>query len=255
MPDEQQLALDEARAAPQAAARLGTGRAVPGAGAAEALQRRGAAVSRRLPERPSPARDVRLNYARLLVNDRNFQEARKQFEMLLREFPQQSRRDAWRSACCRCSARTTTPPKAQLQARARDRLQGSGRGAPLPRPGQRGAQALRRGAQVVWRGRAAENNTSTPRRVTPACWRKQGRLADARKYLQEVSPQNNAAARAVDAGRGAAAARRQRLSGGVRSARRRARKNCPTRPTCSTTRRWRRRRSTAWTCSSPTCAR
>jgi tetratricopeptide (TPR) repeat protein len=34
------------------------------------------------------ARDARLNYARLLVNDRKYAEARKQFEALLREFPQ-----------------------------------------------------------------------------------------------------------------------------------------------------------------------
>ena len=34
------------------------------------------------------ARDARLNYARLLVNDRKYTEARKQFEALLREFPQ-----------------------------------------------------------------------------------------------------------------------------------------------------------------------
>jgi tetratricopeptide (TPR) repeat protein len=33
------------------------------------------------------ARDARLNYARLLVNDRKYAEARKQFEALLREFP------------------------------------------------------------------------------------------------------------------------------------------------------------------------
>lgn len=34
------------------------------------------------------AKDVRLNYARLLVNDRNYEEARKEFERLGRDFPQ-----------------------------------------------------------------------------------------------------------------------------------------------------------------------
>ncbi|HQR52280.1 MAG TPA: tetratricopeptide repeat protein [Burkholderiales bacterium] len=34
------------------------------------------------------AKDVRLNYARLLVNDRNYEEARKEFEQLGRDFPQ-----------------------------------------------------------------------------------------------------------------------------------------------------------------------
>src|SRR6185436_7774177 len=39
-------------------------------------------------ERNPKARDARLTYARLLVNDRKYVEARKQFEALLREFPQ-----------------------------------------------------------------------------------------------------------------------------------------------------------------------
>jgi len=34
------------------------------------------------------AKDVRLNYARLLVNDRNYEEARKEFEQLGKDFPQ-----------------------------------------------------------------------------------------------------------------------------------------------------------------------
>jgi tetratricopeptide (TPR) repeat protein len=36
------------------------------------------------------AKDVRLNYARLLVNDRNYEEARKEFERLGKDFPQNS---------------------------------------------------------------------------------------------------------------------------------------------------------------------
>ena len=39
-------------------------------------------------EQHPKARDARLNYARLLVNDRKYAEARKQFEALLREFPE-----------------------------------------------------------------------------------------------------------------------------------------------------------------------
>ena len=39
-------------------------------------------------ERHPKARDVRLNYARLLVNDRKYAEARKQFEALTSEYPQ-----------------------------------------------------------------------------------------------------------------------------------------------------------------------
>ena len=50
------------------------------------------------------------------------------------------------------------------------------------------------------------------------------------------------AARAADAGRGAAAARCERLPGSVRRARAGARRRCPTTRTCSTTTRWRRRR-------------
>jgi tetratricopeptide (TPR) repeat protein len=39
-------------------------------------------------ERFPKARDVRLNYARVLVNDRKYVEARKQFELLVSEYPQ-----------------------------------------------------------------------------------------------------------------------------------------------------------------------
>jgi tetratricopeptide (TPR) repeat protein len=60
--------------------------------AAQVLQRRSNEEAARYLadylERHPKARDVRLNYARLLVNDRKFVEARKQFEVLTTEYPQ-----------------------------------------------------------------------------------------------------------------------------------------------------------------------
>jgi len=59
---------------------------------AQVLQRRSGAealafLGEYLQRHPG-ARDVRLNYARLLVNERRFPEARKQFEVLVAEYPQ-----------------------------------------------------------------------------------------------------------------------------------------------------------------------
>ncbi len=86
--DQQQVALDEARAALKARpdwepAALFT---------AQVLQRRSDEEARKflgeyLQKYPQ-ARDARLNYARLLVNAKDYPQARKQFELLVAEYPQ-----------------------------------------------------------------------------------------------------------------------------------------------------------------------
>jgi tetratricopeptide (TPR) repeat protein len=86
--DVQELSLDEARAA----LKLRPDWEVAALFAAQVLQRRSDEEAVRylgdyLKSYPK-ARDVRLNYARLLVNVKNYGEARKQFEALIAENPQ-----------------------------------------------------------------------------------------------------------------------------------------------------------------------
>ena len=86
--DAQQLSLDEARAA----LKLRPDWEIAALFAAQVLQRRSDQEAVRylgdyLRKYPK-ARDVRLNYARLLVNVKNYTEARKQFELLVAENPE-----------------------------------------------------------------------------------------------------------------------------------------------------------------------
>ncbi len=85
--DAQELSLDEARAA----LKLRPDWEIAALFAAQVLQRRSDQEAVRylaeyLKSYPK-ARDVRLNYARLLVNVKNYPEARKQFELLVAENP------------------------------------------------------------------------------------------------------------------------------------------------------------------------
>ncbi len=87
---ENQAALDEARAA----LKLKPDWEAAALFVAQALQRQSGSdeaalrfLSEYLQSHPA-ARDVRLNYARLLANAKNYAEARKQFEVLVTEYPQ-----------------------------------------------------------------------------------------------------------------------------------------------------------------------
>ena len=85
---EQQLSLDEARAA----LKLRPDWEFAALFVAQVLQRRSDAeaaafLAEFLAANPK-ARDVQLNYARLLVNEKKFAQAREQFEALVREYPQ-----------------------------------------------------------------------------------------------------------------------------------------------------------------------
>jgi tetratricopeptide (TPR) repeat protein len=86
--NDQETSLDEARAA----LKLRPDWELAALFVAQVLQRRSnAEASSFLGEflaRHPKARDVRLNYARLLVNDRKYAEAREQFEALVSEYPQ-----------------------------------------------------------------------------------------------------------------------------------------------------------------------
>jgi tetratricopeptide (TPR) repeat protein len=86
--NEHQLALDEARTA----LKLRPDWELAALFVAQVLQHHSNAEATaflgEFLERHPKARDVRLNYARLLVNDRKYAEARKQFEVLVAEYPQ-----------------------------------------------------------------------------------------------------------------------------------------------------------------------
>ena len=86
--DNEQVALEEARAA----LKLKPEWEVAALFVAQVLQRRSNEEALRylegyLREQPR-ARDARLNYARLLVTEKNYPEARRQFELLVAEYPQ-----------------------------------------------------------------------------------------------------------------------------------------------------------------------
>jgi tetratricopeptide (TPR) repeat protein len=86
--DNEKLALEEARAA----LKLRPDWEVAALFVAQVLQRRSNEEALRylegyLREQPK-ARDARLNYARLLVTEKNYPEARRQFELLVAEYPQ-----------------------------------------------------------------------------------------------------------------------------------------------------------------------
>ena len=86
--DQQPVALDEARAA----LKLRPDWELAALFAAQVLQRRSNEEALRflgeyLQKYPQ-ARDVRLNYARLLVNAKDYPQARRQFELLVAEYPQ-----------------------------------------------------------------------------------------------------------------------------------------------------------------------
>lgn len=86
--NEEEVSLNEARAA----LKLRPDWELAALFVAQVLQRRSNAEATsylgEFLERHPKARDVRLNYARLLVNDRKYAEARKQFETLVSEYPQ-----------------------------------------------------------------------------------------------------------------------------------------------------------------------
>jgi tetratricopeptide (TPR) repeat protein len=86
--ENQQVSLDEA----QAALKLRPDWEIAALFAAQVLQRRSneeaiSYLGEYLKEHPG-ARDARLNYARLLVTTKNYPEARRQFEVLVGEYPQ-----------------------------------------------------------------------------------------------------------------------------------------------------------------------
>ena len=129
----------------------------------------------------------------------------------------------------------------QLKRVAGAGLQGARHGALLPGAGQRGAQALRRSAEVVSSVGAGEQYISAQSRYAGVL-AKQGKLAGSAQAPAGSAGREQPAARAAHPGRSAAPARCERIPGRIRPARPGARRSCRTTPISSTTTRWRRRR-------------
>ncbi len=135
------------------------------------------------------ARDVRLNYARLLVTEKNFPEARTQFELLLASHPQNA--DVTMAvALLAMQANDYDAAEAQLK-RALE-LSYKDPDAVRLYLGQVSEERKRYDQALEWysavsRGEQYINAQSRYAGVLA----KQGRLPDARQHLQQVSPQNN----------------------------------------------------------------
>ena len=187
--DEHELALDETRAA----LKLRPDWELAALFQAQVLQKRSNAEALQylagyLKDHPQ-ARDVRLNYARLLVNDRNFDEARKQFELLLRDFPQNA--DVTMAvALLALQSKDYDAAENELK-RA---LETDYRDPDTVRLylGQLNEERKRFDEALKWYGAVAPGEQYISAQVRYAgVLAKEGRLSDARKHLQEVNPQNN----------------------------------------------------------------
>lgn len=187
--DEPELALAEARAA------LGLRPAweVAALFQAQVLQRRSgnealAYLAGYLKQYPK-AKDARLNYARLLVNEKNYEEARKQFEVLLADFPQNA--DVTMAvALLAMQANDYDAAEAQLK-RALE-IDYKDPDAVRLYLGQVNEERKRFDEALKWYGSVGPGEQYIGAQARYAgVLAKQGRLADARKHLQQVAPENN----------------------------------------------------------------
>ncbi|MFN7086628.1 MAG: tetratricopeptide repeat protein [Burkholderiales bacterium] len=186
---EQQLALAEVRAA----LKLRPDWELAALFQAQMLQRRSNAealqyLAAYLKAHPE-AKDVRLNYARLLISDRKYADARKQFEILLAAFPQNA--DVTMAvALLAIQAKDYDAAETQL----RHALETGYQDADAVRIylGQVSEERRRFDEALEWYGSVGQGGHYIDAQVRYAgVIAKQGRLADARRHLQQVSPQNN----------------------------------------------------------------
>ena len=187
--NERPLALDEARAALKLwpdweLAALFQVQVLQKRSNAEALQ----FLAGYLKDHPK-ARDARLNYARLLVNDRNFAEARKQFEVLLREFPQNA--DVT-MAVALLALQSKDYDAAEIQLKHALELKYKDPDAVRFYLGQVDEQRERFDEALKWYGAIGPGEQYINAQVRYAgVLAKQGRLDDALRHLQQVGAQNN----------------------------------------------------------------
>ena len=187
--DKQQLALDEARAA----LRLRPDWELAALFQVQVLQKRSNAEALQflagyLKDHPQ-ARDARLDYARLLVSNRNFAEARKQFEVLLREFPQNA--DVT-MAVALLAIQSKDYDAAETQLKHALEINYKDPDAVRFYLGQVAEERKRFDEALKWYAAVAPGELYINAQARYAgVLVKQGRLAEARRHLQQVSPQDN----------------------------------------------------------------
>ena len=186
---EQELALDEARAALQLKpewelAVLFQAQVLQKRSNAEALQY----LEDYLQAHPQ-AKDVRLNYARLLVNEKKYAEARKQFEALLNEFPQNA--DVT-MAVALLAIQVNDYDAAETQLKHALEIHYKDPDTVRLYLGQVNEERKRYDEALKWYGAVAQGAQYINAQARYAgVLAKQGSLAEARKHLQQVHVQNS----------------------------------------------------------------
>lgn len=187
--DAHPVSLEEARAA----LKLRPDWEIAALFVAQVLQRRSSEEAvrylREYLESHPGARDVRLNYARLLVNVKNYAEARKQFETLVAESPQNAE-VVMAVALLAMQARDYDAAEAQLKRS----LDLSYKDPDVVRYylGQVNEDRKRYDEAMQWYGQVTQGEHYVNARARHAgVLAKQGRLAEARQHLQEAAAQNN----------------------------------------------------------------
>ena len=180
-----QVALDEAHAA----LKLRPDWEVAALLVAQVLQRRSDEEALRYLEgylRDHPkARDARLNYARLLVTTKNYPEARRQFEVLVREFPQNA--DVG-MAVALLAVQTGDYDAAEAQFKRVLELNYKDPDVVRFYLGQLNEELKRPEQALKWYSEVAGGEQFIAARARYASiLAKQGRLPEARKYLQEAT--------------------------------------------------------------------
>lgn len=187
--DEQQLSLEEARAA----LKLRPDWEIAALFVAQVLQRRSDEEAMQylgeyLKSHPK-ARDVRLNYARLLVNAKQYADARRQFEALVGEYPQNA--DVGMAVALLAiqandydAAETHLKRVLELNYKDPDQARFY--------LGQVNEERKRFDEALTWYGSVSQGEQYVNAHARYAgILAKQGKLGDARRHLQEVSAHNN----------------------------------------------------------------
>jgi tetratricopeptide (TPR) repeat protein len=160
---------------------------------AQVLQRRSGAealsyLARYLEQHPQ-AKDARLNYARLLVSEKKLPEARKQFEVLLADFPNNAE-VTMAVALLAMQSNDFDAAETQLKRALENNYKDPD--AVRLYLGQVNEERKRFDEALKWYGSVGSGEQYINAQARYAgVLSKQGRLADARRHLHEISPRNN----------------------------------------------------------------
>jgi tetratricopeptide (TPR) repeat protein len=187
--DQQQASLDEARAA----LKLRPEWEIAALFVAQVLQRRSEEEAVRylaeyLENHPK-ARDVRLNYARLLVGVKKYPEARRQFEVLVAEYPQNADVSM---AVALLAIQAADYDAAETQLKRVLELNYKDPDVARYYLGQLNEERKRFDEALQWYSKVAQGEQYINAQSRYAgILAKQGRLPEARKHLQQATAQNN----------------------------------------------------------------